>query len=155
MEDKAGVHSFLFHCLFPLREVYGCKYPGTNDQPLLCMCHRKSSTRAAENMPCTILTPLACPRTSRNHAGSLRVQGKVTQGCGLQDTRAHYLVIPSSMQALVEAGVGQWRLWSTAICQQGRLMAAGTIQGLTGYKLFSHYLFNLHSLSGIYYYYNQ
>lgn len=146
VEDKAGVYSFLFHCIFPLGGLLmqAPEDKGTRYQPLLCMCHRKSSKRAAENMPCTILThsPVLAPQdTTLVHSG---FRAKVAQGCGMQDTRAHYLVIPSNTETLVESSVRQWCPWTTTVCQQG--------EDLIGYKLFSHYLFNLHNLSGLYYF---
>lgn len=122
MEDKAGVHSFLFHCLFLLgglrMQVPEDKWPDTSlssacatgkvVKELLRTCHAPSWPPS----------PVLAPReTALVHSG---FRAKVTQGCGLQDTRAHYLVIPSNTEALVESSVGQWRLWSTAVCQKGK-----------------------------------
>ena len=104
-------------------------------------------------MPCTILTRLTCPSTSRHHAGSLRVQGKDRsglwhaghQGTLFRDSFKHgdscreqcSTVVPMIHNCLSTRG--DW--WQLAF-----------IQDLIGYKLFSHYLFDLHNLSGLYYF---
>lgn len=117
---KQVVHLFLFHCLFPLGRFTDAKYQRTNDlQPLLCMCHRKSSsTRAAENMPCTIfdLSPVLALEKVHAVCSGFR-QRSLRASSGHQ---AHYLVIPSNIggscgAAVLDSGV----CGSTAVCQQG------------------------------------
>lgn len=146
VEDKAGVYSFLFHCIFPLggllmqapedkgldTSLSSACVTGKVVKELLRTCH-------APSWP---TQPVLAPRdTTLVHSG---FRAKVAQGCGMQDTRAHYLVIPSNTETLVESSVRQWCPWTTTVCQQG--------EDLIGSKLFSHYLFNLHNLSGLYYF---
>lgn len=125
----------------------------TRYQPLLCMCHRKSSKRAAENMPCTILTPLTCPSTSRNHCGSLSVQGKGRSGlwhAGHQD-----ILFSDSFKHGDSCGEQCWTMVPVihnCLSTRGDWWQLAFIQDLISYKLFSHYLFNLPNLSGIYYF---
>ena len=121
VEDKAGVYSFLFHCIFPLwgllMQVPEDKWLDTSPssarvtgkvvKELLRTCHAPSWPPS----------PVLAPRETTVVHSAFRA--KVTQGCGMQDTRTYYLVIPSNMETLVESSVGRWCLWSTTVCQQG------------------------------------
>lgn len=125
----------------------------TRYQPLLCMCHRKSSKRAAENMLCIILTPLTCPSTSRNHCGSLSVQG--TGRSGLWHAGHQGILFSDSFKHGDSCGEQCWMMVPVihnCLSTRGDWWQLAFIQDLISYKLFSHYLFNLPNLSGIYYF---
>ena len=132
----------MFSLSLPVRRFTDASTRGqmTRYQPFLCMCHRKSSKRAAENMPCAILTPLACPRTSRNRAGSLRVQGKGHSG--LWPAGHQGALLSDSFKHGGSCGEQCWTVAPvihSCLSKREDWWQLAFIQGLTGYKLFSHY----------------
>ena len=122
VEDKAGVSSFLFHCIFPLWGLLMRvpEHKWLDASPTSARAHRR---RASENVPCMVLTltlVLAPWEASLVHSG-FRAQAvaRAIRDCGTQDTRAEYLAVPLNVEMLMGSSVEGWCLRSATIYQQG------------------------------------